>query len=296
MSFESLDSFISKSGSASDNIQLDTLSFIAIDTTILSSTIGSCSTTDTIIVRYQISDSSGLMDTASVIILRVDTVPPVLSAVDTLSMPYVELPSSFAHLDSLLKNNGTASDNCGLDTSSFMVIDTVICNTGSEDCFIIDTVKVRYSVSDLRGLSDTCTQIVLRSYLFAPDTLYIMTCNSYTVPSGDETYTNTGIYVDTLPNRFGCDSIIIIDLFINTDPLICGFNPCQDIINITDTFLANDPHQAIFEAATEISVFGVVSASESLIFGAGNSVVLIPDFEVQYGAEISIQIQPCVEE
>ena len=41
-------------------------------------------------------------------------------------------------------------------------------------------------------------------------------CDSYTVPSGDETYTVTGNYTDTIPNMAGCDSIITIDLTIGT--------------------------------------------------------------------------------
>lgn len=39
-------------------------------------------------------------------------------------------------------------------------------------------------------------------------------CASYTVPSGDETYTTSGTYTDTIPNAGGCDSIISIDLTI----------------------------------------------------------------------------------
>lgn len=44
----------------------------------------------------------------------------------------------------------------------------------------------------------------------------VVNCNNYTVPSGDETYFTSGIYKDTIPNSFGCDSIITINLIINT--------------------------------------------------------------------------------
>lgn len=44
----------------------------------------------------------------------------------------------------------------------------------------------------------------------------ITECNSYVVPSGDETYTTDGIYKDTIPNFNGCDSVITIDLTINS--------------------------------------------------------------------------------
>jgi hypothetical protein len=46
--------------------------------------------------------------------------------------------------------------------------------------------------------------------------LTINTCNAYTVPSGDETYTVSGTYVDTIPNAALCDSLITINLTIST--------------------------------------------------------------------------------
>ena len=39
-------------------------------------------------------------------------------------------------------------------------------------------------------------------------------CLSYTVPSGDETYTESALIMDTIPNAAGCDSILTIDLTI----------------------------------------------------------------------------------
>lgn len=39
-------------------------------------------------------------------------------------------------------------------------------------------------------------------------------CGSYTVPSGLETYTASGIYMDTIPNMNGCDSVMTIDVTI----------------------------------------------------------------------------------
>jgi hypothetical protein len=45
-------------------------------------------------------------------------------------------------------------------------------------------------------------------------TISISTCNPYTVPSGDETYTVSGTYFDTIPNSALCDSLITINLTI----------------------------------------------------------------------------------
>ncbi len=43
--------------------------------------------------------------------------------------------------------------------------------------------------------------------------------NQYTSPSG-KTWTTSGIYVDTIPNKIGCDSIITVNLTINPVPLV----------------------------------------------------------------------------
>lgn len=46
--------------------------------------------------------------------------------------------------------------------------------------------------------------------------LTVDNCYSYTVPSGNAVYTASGTYNDTLVNQCGADSILIIDLTINT--------------------------------------------------------------------------------
>jgi hypothetical protein len=48
----------------------------------------------------------------------------------------------------------------------------------------------------------------------------VSSCNSYTVPSGDETYTVSGTYNDTIPNSAGCDSIMTINVTINNPPVV----------------------------------------------------------------------------
>ncbi|MFT5918549.1 MAG: hypothetical protein ACI9FU_000346, partial [Granulosicoccus sp.] len=51
----------------------------------------------------------------------------------------------------------------------------------------------------------------------------IVACNSYTVPSGDETYTVSGLYNDTIDNVYGCDSVMTIQVYVNEAPTITHF-------------------------------------------------------------------------
>ena len=44
----------------------------------------------------------------------------------------------------------------------------------------------------------------------------VSACDSYLSPSGKHVYTTSGIYVDTLTNQWGCDSLLTIDLTINS--------------------------------------------------------------------------------
>ena len=54
----------------------------------------------------------------------------------------------------------------------------------------------------------------------------ISACNSYTSPSGN-IYTKSGQYVDTVSNNKGCDSIIKIELLINSNDTSISIVSCS---------------------------------------------------------------------
>lgn len=78
------------------------------------------------------------------------------------------------------------------------------------------------------GLSIEDVAVSWTTSCVTSSTINVSTCGTYTVPSGDETYTSTGTYHDTIPNAASCDSIIMINLTIlgNTtstiNPIACG--------------------------------------------------------------------------
>lgn len=48
------------------------------------------------------------------------------------------------------------------------------------------------------------------------DTIHPVACDMYMVPSGSRTISSSGFYTDTLPNVQGCDSVLQLDVTINT--------------------------------------------------------------------------------
>jgi len=56
-------------------------------------------------------------------------------------------------------------------------------------------------------------------------TINPITCYSYTSPSGNYIWTNTGTYMDTIPNAMGCDSVITINLTIDTTSSASTISP-----------------------------------------------------------------------
>ncbi len=63
-----------------------------------------------------------------------------------------------------------------------------------------------------------CDFIYTTDLTFAQPTTFsisVAECTSYTVPSGNQTYTTAGVFTDTLVNAAGCDSIITISLTLN---------------------------------------------------------------------------------
>ncbi len=53
-------------------------------------------------------------------------------------------------------------------------------------------------------------------YFGTSSTISASACNSYISPSGNYTWTSTGIYMDTVPNSKNCDSVITVNLTINS--------------------------------------------------------------------------------
>lgn len=66
----------------------------------------------------------------------------------------------------------------------------------------------------ITGINSYCDGLVQTNYSTS-DTIIAEAFESYTSPSGRNTWFTSGVYIDTIPNTAGCDSIITVNLTIN---------------------------------------------------------------------------------
>ncbi|RFC53280.1 lamin tail domain-containing protein [Brumimicrobium aurantiacum] len=86
-------------------------------------------------------------------------------------------------------------------------------------------------------------------------------CASYTVPSGDEVYTTSGTYMDTIPNAAGCDSVMTIDLTIN--PVAAGTD--VQVACGSYTWIDGITYTASNTTATHTIVGGATNGCDSIV-------------------------------
>lgn len=105
----------------------------------------------------------------------------------------------------------SATNNSGTSTS-FNNFATIYlrqgANTGNLE---IDEIRAGSTWASVTPVGTGCTNT------FATITPPAQCGGTYTVPSGDETYSVSGIYNDTIANAGGCDSILTINLTINNN-------------------------------------------------------------------------------
>jgi hypothetical protein len=100
-------------------------------------------------------------------------------------------------------------------------------NFGNGLTSVLENPQVSYTQPGSYAVSLTITDTLLNISHTKTDTVQIISginyaslvasaCNSYTSPSGNFVYTQSGQYTDTLVNYWGCDSILSITLTINS--------------------------------------------------------------------------------
>ncbi len=129
-----------------------------------------------------------------------------------------------------------AGNDHGLSVDDFSASWTTSCNTTSafsvSECasYTVPSGDETYTTSGVyhdtipnAALCDSVMTITVNITGGTTSAFSVSNCSSYTVPSGDETYTVDGIYMDTIPNHLGCDSVMTI-----TVDIVAGITYYQD--------------------------------------------------------------------
>lgn len=124
--------------------------------------------------------------------------------------------------------------------------------------------------------SDGCDSILTINLTIKPflsDTIFPMACDSYTVPSGSNSYTVTGNYKDTLTSVTGCDSIITIHLTVNQassaiiSPVACNIYTVpsgDETYMVSGTYMDTIPNANGCDSVITINL-NIVNSTSSII-------------------------------
>lgn len=91
-------------------------------------------------------------------------------------------------------------------------------NGATSSCITVNPVSDTAYTTQITNQCGTIYYDTVNVFVLIPASFSLLTvdtCISYTVPSGDETYTSSGTYMDTIQNYLGGDSIMTINLTIN---------------------------------------------------------------------------------
>ncbi len=127
----------------------------------------------------------------------------------TSGMYYDTIPNAIG-CDSLLTINLT------INNSTYDTIDVTVCDSydSPSGMYTWTTSGMYYDTIPNAIGCDSLLTINLTVNYATSDSMALTECDSYDSPSGNYTWTTSGMYYDTIPNAAGCDSLLTIDLTI----------------------------------------------------------------------------------
>jgi energy-converting hydrogenase Eha subunit C len=103
-----------------------------------------------------------------------------------------------------------------LNSSTSEILETACDAYTSPDGLEIWAVSGTYLDTLINSVGcDSIITVQLTIVNSTTSSLTVTACDSFISPDGLDTWTETGVYLDTLSNAVGCDSIITIELTIN---------------------------------------------------------------------------------
>ncbi len=186
--------------------------------------------------------------------LYFDTIPGGGIAMDSVYAINLNVGTSYGYFNAVSCENYTSPSGNYIWTSSGIYSDTLINIAGCDSIVTINLTIIYPSISTLLinecisyqspsgnytwTISGTyydtipnvhgCDSILiidLTIYNQSDSAITTSACDNYISPSGNYVWTTSGSYTDTLSNIFGCDSLITINLTINSVDISVTANP-----------------------------------------------------------------------
>jgi len=149
--YADLNEFLNAGGNATDNGGINESSFV------MSGELDDGKDCPKTITRtYQIADICDNVATCNQTITVNDTTPPELTCPDAINVECIDdLPSEYANLNEFLNAGGNATDNCGINESSFVMSEEL---DDGKDC--PKTITRTYQIADICDNIATCNQTI----------------------------------------------------------------------------------------------------------------------------------------
>ncbi|KAB1065598.1 T9SS type A sorting domain-containing protein [Salibacter halophilus] len=126
---------------------------------------------------------------------HMDTIPNATGCDSIITVNLTVNQNSFATISPVVCDSYISPSGNHTWYSSGTYMDTIFNSTG---CDSIITINLTVNNSSSASISP-------------------VVCDSYTSPSGNYTWTTSGTYIDTIPNSVGCDSIITVNLTVQSN-------------------------------------------------------------------------------
>ncbi|MCB0601269.1 MAG: hypothetical protein KDC28_08580, partial [Saprospiraceae bacterium] len=198
---------------AEDNCSMFVLSYT--DTV----TPGSCNSEYQIERTWIVEDQCGNRTGGVQIIQVIDTVPPGMScpATSNANCNFTEVPI-FANYQTFIDSGGVITDNCELDTASFMYLNSYMDTVGR----VIVLHRI-YQIADACGNTSTCDHAVSLEDVIPP----VANCRvEFSIMAGEDGLAH--LVADSLDDG-STDNCGIDTMYVVPDVLSCGFFYGQDV-------------------------------------------------------------------
>ncbi len=260
-------------------------------------------------VTLTVTDHNGNVSTCIATVTVLDTIAPQIMCRQAIVYLDASGTAMIDESDVILSN----SDACGSSTIEL--------SQSTFTCADIGTRDITLTATDLSGNTSTCqSTITVIGYEFSPIAITgpVAVCpstagvwsipvqptgTSYTWTFDDQPVGSTGPVVDFMPEASGtlkvvisngCDTEEVMMDIIMSNPELCAYMNCAlEQLYIDGEFLNHDDTPTDIRATISISSNGTVDNGESYKFYAGDSIVMLPLFEVELGGLFEAHIEPC---